>query len=115
MISGGGQCSNPAQCRTLNEMLYIAYYRSKALKEELKIERIFISSVETKMDISGISKVLITIPELLGPNHTDKDGAPIFKYNKANKIIYLEYAFQLIEINLLIWIINVLSLTALKH
>ena len=80
MLPGGGSCANPSQCRTINEILYIAYHRSRAVKKKLELESIYITAVNPKLSLDGTTKVLIAAPTLLGVDKNEVKGAPMFRY-----------------------------------
>jgi len=77
-MPSSGSCNDPSKCRSLNEMLYIAYERSVALKKELSFDKMFIASVQNKLDINGVSKILMTLPELVKSVGHDR-GAVMFR------------------------------------
>lgn len=78
LMPSSGSCTDPSKCRSLNEMLYIAYERSIALKKELSFDKMFIASVQNKLDINGVSKILMTLPELVKAVGHDR-GAVMFR------------------------------------
>jgi hypothetical protein len=78
-IPGTGSCGNPSQCRTMNEVLYIAYKRSKMVKDLMKIKKVYIASVHPHMATDGVSKVVISAPSLLGISKNNVKGAPLFR------------------------------------
>ena len=94
-----GKCSNISQCRTMNEILYIAYSRTKALETELKYEKLRLHSIKINNDDKGISKFLIQVRGGWGllkrAVRGDKRLSPLMKYNL--NFYKLEFAFRLIE------------------
>jgi hypothetical protein len=74
-----GSCGNTSQCRLINEVLYVAYYRSKTLKKLLNVDKIFIAQVSTDLNIDGVNRIIISIPGLVGNSNSDSKGVPLFK------------------------------------
>jgi hypothetical protein len=80
MNPADGNCSNPSQCRTLNECLYIAYKRSIGVKDELKLETVYVAGVFPHNSLNGVTKVLMAAPGILGTkNKNDVQAAPLFR------------------------------------
>lgn len=75
-----GYCSNLSICRTQNELLYIAYGKSKIIQEELKFDHMFIFSVQPNLNFNGISHVIMTSPTALGMKKGNISSSLIFKY-----------------------------------
>ena len=100
LLPGSGACANPAQCRTLNEILYIAYHRSKDIKKKLDLDNVYITSVQPKLTIDGTTKVLISAPALVGVDKKDVHGAPLFRIcvpSDRSQKSYLDYRCPLMD------------------
>lgn len=74
-----GSCGNISQCRPMNEVLYVAYSKSKALKTLLNVDKVYIAQVVPNLNIDGVNRLIISVPGLVGDASSDKKGAPLLK------------------------------------
>jgi hypothetical protein len=79
MTEQQGSCQDASICRSLNEVLYIAYHRNKSLERELNTEKSSLASVHSYLNKEGVSKVVFTSPALLGNNTKEVPGVPLYK------------------------------------
>lgn len=79
IIPSIGTCPDETTCRTMNEMYYIAYLRTKAVKEGLNQDSVYITSAHPNLSRDGVSKILISAPHL-SKTYTGIAGAPLLKY-----------------------------------
>ena len=59
-ISGIPDCMSPSQCRTYEEMIFIAYCKSRQLARLLKKE-MFVVSVDKNLQTFGVSRFLMIL------------------------------------------------------
>jgi len=79
MMKENGSCGNISQCRPMNEVLYVAYYRSKSLKSLLNIDKVYINQVVPNLNIDGVTRIIISVPGLVGNANSDSKGAPLLR------------------------------------
>lgn len=74
-----GSCPDSNSCRSLEEVLYIAYRRNKILEQELKTEKSSLASAHPYLNKEGVTRVVFTAPALLGKSSKNVPGVPLYK------------------------------------
>jgi hypothetical protein len=85
MIPFSAQCTQTNVCRSLREVLYIAFLRIERFKINLpEIKSVYLTSVKPNLVAGQVSKILVSIPNLIESTTDSVNGAPIFKYYDFN-------------------------------